>query len=132
MPALLKIKRTIDNDVWKLNFTLDTTSLSENDKELIRKFGEPQIDIGCTLLAGTANAVVIPSKWIRVRTDLPFTQEFDAKALNFTPANRAAAQTAAKAQALAFQSFFTDAYTLAFTTLRQTQDTFTGEYITNI
>jgi hypothetical protein len=132
MPALLKIKRTIDNDVWKLNFALDASSLSEHDKELIRKFGEPQIDIGCTLLSGTPNELIIPSKWIRVRSDLPFTQEFDAKSLDIPPNNHADAQAAANEQALAFQTFFVDAYSEAFTTLRQTEDSFTGEYVSNI
>lgn len=132
MPALLKIKRSIDNDVWKLNFALDASSLSDNDKELIRKFGEPQIDIGCTLLQGTPNEVTIPNKWVRIRSDLPFTQEFDAKSLNVPPNNHEQAQAAAEEQALAFQTFFVAAYTDAFVTLRQTGDAFTGEYITNI
>ena len=42
MPALFKIKRTIENDIFKIQFSLDLTVLPESDKELIRKFGEPQ------------------------------------------------------------------------------------------
>ena len=130
MPALLKIRRSIDNDVWKLTFTLDITSLSESDKELMRKFGEPQINIGGTLLADTPNQLVLPDKYIRVRSGLPFTQEFDAKSL--TLPTEAENKAAAAAQALAFQETFVAAYEAAFAALRTNADSFTGEYIVNI
>lgn len=132
MPALLKIKRTIENDVWKINFALDTTVLPESDKELLRKFGEPQVDLGGTYLEDTSNEYTLPHKYMRVRSDLPFTQEFDAKNETTFLDDPAEAKEAAQAKALAFQSTFVDAYTLAFTNLRASADTFTGEYITNI
>jgi len=130
MPALLKIKRYIENDVWKLMFSLDAVSLSENDKELIRKFGEPEINIGGTYLTGDPEEYTLQDKYLRVRTDLPYIQEFDAKSLDFP--GQAAAQLAAQAQALAFQTSFVTNYEAAFITLRATGDTFTGEYVENI
>jgi hypothetical protein len=132
MPALLKIKRTIDNDVWKINFALDTTVLPESDKDLLRKFGEPQVDLGGTYLVDTADEYTLPHKYIRVRSDLPFTQEFDAKNETTFLDDPVVAKAAAQTKALAFQTTFVDAYTLAFTALRASADTFTGEYITNI
>lgn len=124
MPTLLKIKRTIENDVWKINFSLDGTSLSEYDKDLFRKFGEPQINIGGSYLADTANAYTLADQYLRVRTDLPYTQEFDSKSPDF------AVNTQVKA--LAFQTAFVDAYNGAFTALRANADTFTGEFLENI
>jgi len=124
MPALLKIKRFIENDVWKINFSLDINSLSEHDKDLIRKFGEPQINIGGVYLAETLNTYTLPDKYLRVRSDLPFTQEFDSKSPDF--------ETATQAKAQAFQDTFTALYLGAFTTLRTSTDTFTGEYVENI
>jgi hypothetical protein len=53
MPAQLKIKRAINNDVWNITFSLDTEKLSESDKELMRKFGEPEINVGGIFLAPT-------------------------------------------------------------------------------
>lgn len=132
MPALLKIKRNIENDVWKINFALDATVLPESDKELLRKFGEPQIDIGGTYLAEDPDEFTLPHKYIRVRSDLPFTQEFDAKNEPDFVADPPAAKAAAQAKALAFQSTFVAAYTEAFVNLRASADTFTGEYIENI
>jgi hypothetical protein len=132
MPTLLKIKKFIDNDVWKINFTLDTASLPESDKELIRKFGEPHIDIGGTYLANTPNQYVLPTKYIRVRSDLPFTQEFDAKSHPMFLTAPTVAKTSTQARAVAFQTYFINAFTAAFLALRTSQDTFTGEYIANI
>jgi hypothetical protein len=125
MPALLKIKRAIDNDVFKLTFSLDINSLPESDKELIRKFGEPQINIGGEYLPETDNTFSLPDKFLRVRSDLPYTQEFDAKSnlLGFA---------STEAQAYAFQAEFISRYTDAFLTLRSNADTFTGETVENI
>lgn len=124
MPALLKIKRTIENDIWKINFSVDVLSLSENDKDLMRKFGEPQINIGGTYLAETLNEYTLPDKYIRVRSDLPYTQEFDSKSPDF--------ESNTQIKAVAFQDAFTEAYEIAFIDLRTNADTFTGEYLVNI
>ena len=125
MPALLKIKRTLDNDIFKINFALDIGSLPESDKDLIRKFGEPQINIGGVYLEDTANEFTLPDKFIRIRSDMPFVQEFDAKS---NPLGFASTQ----AQAVAFQEEFVARYQEAFSNLRATADTFTGEFIENI
>lgn len=124
MPTLLKIKRVIDNDIWKLTFSLDTQSLAESDKDLIRKFGEPQINIGGTFLDSTPNEYSLPAKFLRVRSDLPYTQEFDSKSPDYS--------TNTLTKALAFQESFITKYHEAFTDLRSNTDTFTGEQIENI
>jgi hypothetical protein len=127
MPApLLKIKRFIDNDVWKIVFALDTTVLPEADKELMRKFGEPQINIGGTYASEPAGAwsYTLPDKFIRIRTDLPFTKEFDAKSPDF--------EEFTNDKAIAFQTRFVADFTAAVLELRANADTFTGEFIENI
>lgn len=124
MPALLKIKRTIENDVWKLNFSLDSSSVSEYDRELIRKFGEPQINVGGVFLAESDDEYSLPDKYIRVRTDLPYTQEFDSKSPDYSENTQT--------KALAFQQAFVEKYSQAFEDLRNNPDTFSGEYIENI
>jgi hypothetical protein len=125
MPALLKIKRSLDNDIFKINFSLDISSLPESDKELLRKFGEPQINIGGVYLQDTDNEFTLVDKFIRVRSDLPFVQEFDAKSnlLGFA---------STQAQAVEFQNEFISRYQEAFETLRSNPDTFSGEFIENI
>lgn len=125
MPALLKIKRNIENDVFKLQFSLDLTSLPESDKELMRKFGEPLINIGGVFLEDTDNSFSLPEKYIRVKSDLPYVQEFDAKSnvLGFV---------STQAQAEGFQEAFVDRYQTALSELRSLQDNFTGEFTVNI
>lgn len=124
MPALLKIKREISNDVWVLNFSLDVSKLPESDKELMQKFGEPEINTGGTFLASTANEYILPDKYIKVRSGLPFTQTFDSKSPDFV--------SDTQAKAVAYQTAFVTKYTQAFTTLRTQEDEFTGEFLENI
>jgi hypothetical protein len=124
MPALLKIKRSIDNEVWKINFTLDVASIPESDKELMRKFGEPEINVGGTFTVAEVGDFTLPDKYIKVKSGLPFLQEFDSKSPDFL--------TDVKEKALAFEEEFIVRYTQAFTDLRSSEDTFTGERIENI
>ena len=123
MPAALKIKRSIENDIWKIQFSLDSSSLPESDKDLMRKFGEPQINVGGSFGIAPDN-YTLPDKWVRVKTDLPYTQEFDSKSDAF------AMNTQIKAEA--YQTAFKAAYAYAFTALRVKADTFTGEEIYNV
>ena len=123
MPASLKIKRSIENDIWKIQFSLDLATLPESDKDLIRKFGEPQINAGGDF--GVApNAYNLPDRWIKIKTDLPYTQEFDSKSPLFI--------TNIQTKAEAYQTAFKSAYAYAFTALRMKADTFTGEEIYNV
>ena len=125
MPAILKINRQIVNDVWSITFTLDIAKLPESDKQAMQKFGEPEINAGGVFLADTANEYTLPDKYIRIRTDLPFTQAFDAKSAPF--------DTNTQIKAEAYQAAFVAAYSAAFTNLREeAADTFTGEAIENI
>lgn len=124
MAAQLKIKRSISNDIWAITFSLDLEKLSEGDKELMRKFGEPTINAGGIVLQNTPLEYTFPDKFIKIRADLPFTQEFDSKSGFF------AADTQAKAEG--YQEHFVAAYTQAFEELRNNADTFTGEFIENI
>jgi hypothetical protein len=124
MSALLQVTRSINNEVWQITFSLDSANLSESDKQLIAKFGEPTINVGGNFLISTADTYSLPDKYIRVRTDLPFTQLFDSTTAPFNT------NTQVKAQA--FQDAFVASYTAAFETLRATPDTFTGQYLFNV
>jgi hypothetical protein len=122
--AKLRVYRSIDNSVWKLTFVNDPEALSENDKKLMRNFGEPEINLGGTFLDSTENEYTLPEKHVRVRTDFPFTQSFDAKDTVFLE------NTETKVEA--FETEIVSRFTLAFTTLRENDDTFNGEAIYNV
>jgi hypothetical protein len=124
MTVPLKITRVIDNHIWKMTFVLDTQKLSESDKALMLKFGEPTINVGGTYLAATLDEYILPAKFIRVVSDLPYVQAFDSKSTAFS--------TATQVKAQAFQNAFIFNYTAAFTALRAQNDSFSGEFIFNI
>lgn len=122
--ALLRVYQAIDNDVWKLTFVNDPIYLSDGDKNLMRKFGEPEIDMGGTFLAETANTYVLPSVKAKVRADFPFTQTFDSRDTDFS--------TATLTKVEAYRDEIVDRFTTAMTTLRTTADAFTGEQTYNV
>jgi hypothetical protein len=127
MPALLRIKRLIDNDVWKINFALDLASLPESDKELMRKFGEPEINVGGTItytVSGVDSTYILPDKYIKIKSGLPYTQEFDSKSPDF--------EENTQIKALAYEETFINNYSTAFEDLRNNADSFTGERVQNI
>lgn len=228
MSTILKITRTIDNDIWKIIFSIDPLKFSESDKRLISKFGEPEINVGGVFLgstpgqegavyssiggtgsvgsgavftitrnelgivssvvlgagatsggsgysvgdvitiagmdiggntptdnltitvtsvdSGNADAVLeftfagggtlgpvinpntftLPDKYIKIRSGLPFVQEFDSRGTSGMFSNN----TQLKAEA--FQASFVSRYTEALEALRNNVDGFTGEFLINI
>lgn len=121
MSFALKISKTIDNHIWKITFSVDSNKIPESDKALMLKFGEPTISVGGVF---GVDSFSLPDKFIRVRTDLPFTQLFDSKSSVFS--------TDTQLKAELFIDTFVDRYVEAFSALRALNDTFSGEAIVNI
>lgn len=121
--AKLRVFQTIENDIWQLRFELDPTSLSESDKDLMQKFGEPEINAGGSYL-GEGDAFTLPDKYIKVRSGLPYVQSFDAKSSPF--------DTNTEVKVTGYRDAFITNYTTAFTTLRANSDDFTGEKLYTI
>jgi hypothetical protein len=124
MSTILKVTRSISNDIWKISFALDSEKFSASDKELIAKFGEPVFDAGGVFLDNTENSYNLPNKYIRIKTDLPFVQTFDSTSAPF--------DTNTQIKAEAYQAAFVARYTQALSELRAKSDTFTGEYLVNL
>lgn len=122
--ALIRVFQVIDNDVWKVTFNNDPVELSEDDKKRMKKFGEPEIDLGGTFLGTTDNEFVLPSKKAKIRADFPYTAEFDSRDSQF------AEDTETKV--VAYRTEILSRITTAFTTLRAQTDTFTGELTYNL
>ena len=122
--ALLRVYQTIDNDIWSLTFVNDPEYLSDGDKRLMKKFGEPQIDIGGTFLANTENTFTLPSRNVKVRADFPLTVTFDSRDADF--------ETSTKDKVEAYRDEIVTRFTSAIQALRAIEDTFTGERTYNI
>ncbi len=122
--ALIRVTQEICNDVWKLTFVNDPLKLSEDDKLRMRRYGEPEIDMGGTFLTDTELEYTLSEKKAKIRSDFPFTQEFDSRDPDFDSDT----QTKVEAYRDAIITRFTD----AFTTLREIEDTFTADKVYNI
>jgi hypothetical protein len=122
--ATLRVFHKIDNDVWKLTFVNDPIELSDTDKKKMRQFGEPEIQVGGVYLENTGNEFALPTKTVRIRSDFPFTQEFDSTSTPF--------DTATQTKVEAYETAIVNRFTTALTTLRAIPDTFTGERTYNI
>ena len=122
--ATLRVFQAIDNDVWKLTFVNDPLELSDTDKKKMRQFGEPEIEVGGIYLAETGNEFTLPTKKVRIRSDFPFTQEFDSLSAPFS--------TSTQTKVEAYRDDIVDRFETALTTVRALADTFTGEKTYNI
>lgn len=121
---LIRVYRAIDNDVWKLTFLNDPLELSEDDKKRMKKFGEPEINLGGTFLEDTDDEFVLPNKYVKIRSDFPYTAEFDIRDTQF------AENTSTKVTA--YQTEIITRLTDAIEGLRDQTDTFTGEFTYNL
>lgn len=122
--ALLRVYQKIENNVWSITFNNDPAELSEADKRAMAQFGEPEIELGGVFLEGTANEFTLPSKKAKVRTDFPYTQQFDARSPEFEE------DTLIKANA--YRDAIVERFIDAFAELRSKPDTFTGEQVYKI
>lgn len=122
--AKLRIFKEISNKVYILRFENDPLSLSNADKELMQKYGEPEINIGGVFLASTGNTYTLPEEYVKIRSGFPFKREFDTKETFF------ATNTAVKVDA--YSDTITSRFTAALAALRANTDAFTSETITNI
>jgi hypothetical protein len=117
--AILRVYQSIDNDVWKLTFVNDPNNLSDTDRRLMRQFGEPEIEVGGDFDAGEPGTFSLPTKKVKIRSDFPFVQTFDATADAFNTNTQDLIEY--------YRDTIVTRFTAALTDLRETPDTFTGE-----
>jgi len=122
--AILRVYQKIDNDVWSLTFVNDPLALSDTDKNLMKKFGEPEIEMGDVYLDGTGNEFTLPTKKAKIRSDFPYTQEFDSTSAPF--------DTNTQVKVEAYRDDIVDRFNDALVALRAIPDTFTGEKVYTI
>ncbi len=125
--AKIRVFSYLKNEVYTLRFENDASALSEDDKQLMRDFGEPEINMGGDFLAGGENEYTLPNAYVKVRSGFPYTKEFDAKSGEFST------NTAIKVDG--YRDAIIARFTSAFETLRDKapdSKAFTGEYVYNI
>lgn len=126
MPVISQVT-AIDNSIWTASFSIQQGSISQSDSQLISKFGElPLIQTGGSF-ESSGLAYTLPSNYIRIVSDLPFTQSFDSTS---TPFNQGFSNT--EAQVAAFITYFVTTYEAAWATLRENVDTFSKQVLITV
>ena len=107
---------TLANDVYKIS--VYTEDWSEGDTRLMKKFGEPQIDLGGSF---TVPTFTLDTVLKNIMTESPFAQSFDVRdaADAEDRADRWAADMATR-------------ITAAVTTLRANTDSYTKETVVTV
>lgn len=121
--ALLRVFQKIENDVWKLTFVNDPAELSDTDKRRMQQYGEPIIELGGAVANGE-DSYILPTKSGKLRSDFPYTQEFDSKTAPF--------DTNTQTKVEAYRDQIVTEFTNAIVALRAIPDTFTGEKTYNV
>jgi hypothetical protein len=126
MPVLTQTT-AINDSIWSVTFAIQPGSLSQSDQQLISKFGElPLIQTGGSFASGGL-AYTLPSLYIRIVSDLPFTQSFDSTT---APFNQGFSSTNTQVQD--FITAFLSTYEAAFATLRANTDTFSKQVLVTV
>lgn len=96
---------------------------SENDLQLMQKFGEPELNVG-GIYGGVAQPTwALPDKYTKIKQGFqPFVIFFDARTFGEEADNRA----------IAYLTAITTRIGATILALRQLQDNYTSEIITNV
>ena len=122
--ALIRVFQKIENDVWKVTFVNDPDQLTEADKNLIRKLGEPEVNVGGEIPGEGDDAFTLEDKYVKIRSGLPYTAEFDSRSAPF--------DTNTQQKVENYREEIIARFVTAFTDLRTFTDTFSGEKTYNI
>ena len=137
----LLISQSLSNDNYTFIFSIDPTSISSDDAALFSKYGPVPINFGGTATAisvyttydtvtsagiGSAtSSFTLPDIYFNLPTSFPVQQVFTAVAPSPFATNTSA-------RLLAYRQYIQAQIYTAVINLRNTTDSFTGQFITNI
>ena len=127
----IRIFKKLQNGVFDVR--AQTEDWSENDKQLMVKYGEPEICLGGTFAPNEGSSsddednpeIIIPNTYARVMTESPFTQKIDSRDCNGSISN-------AQAIARLWASTIEDRIAEVVSELRTHNDSFTTEEVSEI
>lgn len=125
----IRIFKKLQNGVFDVR--IQTEDWSENDKGLMVKYGEPEVNLGGTFTPSESSSassspveIVLPTVYARVMTESPFTQKFDARDCGSVADARSVAQQ--------WTSIIEERIAEVVSDLRAKNDSFTTEEITEV
>lgn len=124
--AKFRIYQSIENNENVLLLTVDQATISSTDRELIAKFGEPEINVGGEIYAdnGTTLLLTLPDEYIKIISGLPHKILIDSSVEPW--------DTDTANKLTSYRKRLQDRQVAAMTALRANTDNYTNEYITQI
>ena len=121
--AKFRVVQTLDSSTRSFLFINDLAALSQADRELITKFGEPEINLGGTFTTDSVDWT-LPDSFVKIVSGLPVRKDVDVTVAPFATntANRLAT----------YRTTVTSRFSTALSTLRANNDAFTNEYVTQV
>lgn len=119
-----KLTNSIVDKVWSVLFTNIPSQLTNNDREIMRKYGEPLVNVGGVFLSGTENEFSFPNEYRKIRNEFPFKREFDTRDPDFE--DNVLTKIGAYSDAILFR------ITTELDTLRAKTDNFSGETVIHV
>lgn len=126
----IRIFKKLQNGVFDVR--VQTEDWSENDRGLMVRHGEPEIDLGGAFVpngetsdSSSKDAIAIPTVYARVMTESPFTHKFDTRDFN-------GSVQVALAVAQLWASAIECRVTSAVLALRAKDDKFTTEEVSEV
>ena len=118
MSIQVKVEKELTNNVFSTKFSID--NVSGSDQELIDAFGEPQVQIGGTIV-GPSDTTTLPAAERGIPSGWPVLESFDGD--DFVDA---------EGLANAYVTEILTRITTEMLALRTGADAFTGESVTTI
>ena len=125
----IRIFKKLQNGVFIVR--IQTEDWSENDRNLMIKYGEPEINLGGTFVpdasssdSASSEEIDLPTMYARVMTESPFIQRFDARDCGSIAEARSVAQQ--------WASLIEERIAEVVSELRSKNDVFTTEEITEV
>lgn len=116
----LRTFKKLDDGVYQIK--IETQDWSENDRLLMTRFSEPEIDLGGDFPGiNSGGEFTLNTRLVKIMTESPFTQRFDSRDYDD-------ADDRAESWKTEIQTRITD----AILNLRALDDTFTGEEVQTI
>lgn len=122
--AKIRVYQKIDNNVYIIDFVNDLLALSKTDKDLMNKYGEPEINLGGDFEYGDDGEFTLADEYVKIVSGFPVRREFDITAAPFDEET--------DDRLTAYRTTILSRITTAFATLRANDDDFTNEFLTSI
>lgn len=124
--AKFRVFQSLDNNEHMLLIVVDQATISSTDRDLIAKFGEPEINTGGAVYADdtTTLLVTLPDQYIKIISGLPH------KIIVDPTADLWATDTTNKLTS--YRKRLQERIVAAMAALRANTDTYTNEYITQV